>query len=104
MEQDDGGTSSSYIDPVTIHKWYIRRPWIYCTIPLHNCTGLAWLAWLATWLAGLPGLYQGRPIPWIPPSVVEYSNVSTSPKCKLRRCTTLYHLRPTLDNHLAPLG
>ena len=36
MEQDDGGTSSSYIDPVTIHKWYIRRPWIYCTIPLHK--------------------------------------------------------------------
>ena len=36
MEQDDGGTSSSYIDPVTIHKWYIRRPWIYCTIPLQD--------------------------------------------------------------------
>ena len=36
MEQDDGGTSSSYIDPVTIRKWYIRRPWIYCTIPLQE--------------------------------------------------------------------
>ena len=36
MEQDDGVTSSTYIDPVTIHKWYIRRPWIYYTIPLHE--------------------------------------------------------------------
>ena len=41
MEQDDGGTSSSYIDPVTIHKWYIRRPWIYCTIPLQKSKGSA---------------------------------------------------------------
>ena len=35
MEQGDGVTSSNYIDSVTIHKRYIRRAWIYYTIPLH---------------------------------------------------------------------